>query len=134
MRMLAFAAVALLFAPATAEACGGSGAAYLSKAPPGWAPADAIVAEVEFDAALFQLRPNFDSPLRARIRRMIQGDYAGATLLVRVDPIPCGSPFGHVMSGFLVGRPDGMEDGVLVVAPMFPFFELRTVPLQLPGR
>jgi hypothetical protein len=134
MRTLALAALALLLAPAPAQACGGSGAAFLRKVLPGWAPADAIVAEIEFDAALFELRPNFDSPLRARIRRMIQGDYAGATLFVRVDPMPCGSPFGHSMSGFLVGTPDGMEDGVLVVVPMFPLFELRTVPLQLPGR
>lgn len=30
----------------------------------------------------------------------------------------CQSPFGNGLSGFLIGTPDGMEDGVLVVVPM----------------
>jgi hypothetical protein len=96
--------------------------------------ADAIVAEVEFDTEI-DLRPNFFTYLRARVRRVIQGDYSGTTLLVRLDGMSCETPFGNGMSGFLVGTPDGMEDGVLVVvpvpAPRRPFESLLGA-LQLP--
>jgi hypothetical protein len=135
MRKLA-AALALLLAPASAEACGGPGSAYLHKVLPAWIPADAIVAEVAFDMEFFALRPNFDTPLRARVRRMIQGSYSGATLLVRLTGTSCDSPFGNGISGFLVGTPGGMDDGELVVVPMLAperFFDLRTGPLPLPG-
>jgi hypothetical protein len=132
----ALAAIWMLLAPGAAQACWGPGRAYLHKVLPGWIPADAIVAEVEFDTAFFELLPNFDTPLRARVRRMIQGAYSGATLLVR-HQTDCDSPFGNGMSGFLIGRPDGMDNGVLVVVPMAAperVFDLRTGPLPLRGR
>lgn len=132
----ALGAIGMLLAPAAAQACWGPGRAYLHKVLPAWIPADAIVAEVVFDNEFFELRPNFDTPLRARVRRMIQGSYSGATLFVRHQS-DCDSPFGNGMSGFLIGTPDGMDDGVLVVVPMAAperFFDLRTGPLPLPGR
>jgi hypothetical protein len=131
MRTLAFAVLALLLAPASAEACWGPGSAYLHKVLPGWIPADAIVAEVEFDMEYFNLRPNFETNLRGRVRRMIQGSYSGATLLVRMNSLTCDSPFANGRSGFLIGTPDGMDDGELIVVPITaspPFFELPETP------
>jgi hypothetical protein len=138
MRKLAAAALsalALLLAPAPAGACTGPGQAFLHKTLPAWIPADAIVAEIDFDTQI-DLRPNFHTYLRGRVRRMIQGDYSGTALLVRLDQMSCETPFGNGMSGFLVGTPDGMEDGVLVVVPVLAprhLFESLLGALQLPA-
>ena len=111
-------ALGLLLAPATARACGGPGFGYLHRALPSRIPADAIVAEIELELNdKVDLRPTSSESVRGRVRRVIQGYYSGATLIVR-SPLMCGvSPFGNGQSGFLIGTPDGMENGELVVDP-----------------
>jgi hypothetical protein len=68
---------------------------------------------------------------RARVRRVVRGDYAGAVVIVRdradgvritcYNPIRPGSG-----AGLVVGIPTGYENGVLVLQPIFePHESLR---------
>jgi len=83
-------------------------------------PAGAVVADVELgsDDATWQ---RLNEGARVRIRRMIQGDYRGEALIVRELGlmITCYSPFPLGRSGFVVGKPVGYENGVLVIEPIW---------------
>lgn len=114
------AALALLPVAGQAWACGGDAPYFLvliHDALPNPLPAGAIVVEVEFETA--NRRAYFAGGVRARIRRMIQGDYRGDTLIARSrDENSCYFPFAHGAAGLIVARPLGLEAGELVVEPI----------------
>lgn len=84
-------------------------------------PSDLFVAEVQFersDAGWAELREG----ARARIKRIIQGDYSGDVLIIRDAAeirITCYAPVGYGGAGIVVGRPVGVENGHIVLEPVF---------------
>lgn len=87
-------------------------------------PTDVFVAHVQFE------RPDggWDELFRgarARVTRVIQGDYLGSEIIIRdlVEPndvrITCYDPIGFGGSGYIVGKPVGYENGVPVIQPTF---------------
>lgn len=123
IRSVLVALIAL--APAPALACRiwtpSAALSVLHPALPRSLPPGSVAFEVQFEHpeggwdALF-------AGTRARVRRVVQGDYAGAEVIVRdrggiritcYDPIPNGG------SGFVFGTPVGYENGVLVLQPIF---------------
>jgi hypothetical protein len=84
-------------------------------------PTGAFVAEVQFerpDRSWLELRDG----ARARVRRVVQGDYRGDFVIVRDTAqfrITCYNPFRNEGSGFIVGTPTGFENGILVLEPIF---------------
>ncbi len=80
-------------------------------------PRGTIVADVAFDPSTARLLNGVG--MRARVRRMIQGDYRGRTLIVRQRVMSsCDDPFGNGSAGLIVAVPVDMQNGVLVVAPI----------------
>ena len=108
-----------LLACGRAEACGyvGPPHAMIHTALPRILPRGAVVAEVRFESAdvLALVGPG----IRARIRKMIQGDYRGRFLIVRpARLLGCGVAFANGRSGYIVAVPRGFEEGILVVHPI----------------
>lgn len=119
-------AAALLLAPGPAQACltASSHLALIHSALPAPLPEGAIVAEVEIGAGDAPLHlaaegPLYSTGLSARVRRMIQGDYSGDTLILRpAHMTSCDNPFDNGRVGYVVGTVRGYEDGVLVLDPV----------------
>ena len=81
-------------------------------------PAGTLIADVEIasDADAAEL---FRSGVRARIRRLIQGEYRGDILILRASTQhSCYFPFTNGRSGLIVGVPLAFEDDVLAVDPI----------------
>lgn len=114
------AALAVLLAQGSAEACSYSGRppAMIHTTLPRILPEGAIVAKVELESrdVIALVGPG----IRARVRKMIQGRYGGRFLIVR--PVPyvahCGDAFGNGRSGYMIAVPRGYEHGILVVHPI----------------
>ncbi len=96
-------------------------------------PADAFVARIEV-AHPEGLWRELGKGVRARVTRVVQGAYLGVEVIIRDQPGPnimvttsCGTAtFGNA-AGYVVGRPVGYENGVLVIQPEF----LQTGPRRL---
>lgn len=117
--LLAAAPIAALLAPEPATACMGDSLtrALIHNAPPAPLPTGAVIAEVRFEST--DLRHLQGEGVRAEVRRMIQGDYAGRTLIVRqVNPTSCSDPFENGVEGLIVAIPLGTVNGELVVNPI----------------
>jgi hypothetical protein len=90
-------------------------------------PSDVFVAEVQFeqaDAGWAELREG----TRARVVRVIQGNYSGEILVIRGTAeirITCYAPVRYGGSGIVIGRPAGVEDGHMVLEPIFETPEER---------
>lgn len=115
------AAVALAF-EAPAEACFGTDLyAYVHSGLPRPLPRGAIVADVAFEqppAGDFRTHL-LTLGIRARVRRMVQGDYAGAYVIVRpVTWSSCDGAFVNGDAGIIVTVPRRIERGVLVLDPL----------------
>ena len=84
-------------------------------------PSDLFVAEVQFeqpDTGWEELGEG----ARAHVVRIIQGDYSGDVLIIRDTAeirITCYPPVRYGGSGIVLGRPAGVEDGHMVVEPIF---------------
>ena len=84
-------------------------------------PADLFVFEVQFEqpgAGWAELHEG----ARARVRRIIQGDYSGDVLIVRDAAeirITCYAPVRYGGLGIVLGRPVGVENGHMVLEPVF---------------
>ena len=83
-------------------------------------PPDTLVADVQFE------RPDGGWPelfkgARARVRRVIQGHYSGDVVIVRDAQIriTCYDPIRFGGRGYILGKPVGYENGVLVLQPVF---------------
>lgn len=117
---LAAAAFGLMLAPAGASACEAQDfeTAIMHSALPTPLPAGTIIADVALDEG--EAMALWEDGVRARIRRLIQGDYRGATLIVRQRVVTsCGlNPFANGRAGLIVARPVEMIAGELVVAPI----------------
>ena len=80
-------------------------------------PQGTVVASVEFESR--NLDRLYSSGLRVRIRRMLQGDYRGRYLIVRLSMrTSCDDPFGNGDAGRIVGIARGFEDGIMIVDPI----------------
>jgi hypothetical protein len=119
MRLAALAIAALLLPAGEARACmaGDFMEALIHDALPSPLPARTIVAWVAFESGDSRLL--YSTGIRARVRRMVQGDFRGSHLLVRTSvETSCDDPFRNGRSGLIVGIPTGTEDGLLVVHPI----------------
>jgi hypothetical protein len=118
-RLILAAALAIMLLPGQARACMISDAleTLIHDALPRPLPRGTIIANVTFESTSeAQLH---GGGIRATVRRMIQGDFRGRTLIVRQRIISsCDDPFGNGRSGLIVSVPIGMENGMLVVAPI----------------
>lgn len=115
--MIAASSLLLIAGPARACMAADFQEAFIHSALPRPLPAGAIVADVEFVSA--DERALYGSGLRARVRRMIQSDYRGATLIVRSRTMTsCDVPFDNGVAGLLIGIPVGMEGETPIVAPV----------------
>jgi hypothetical protein len=116
---LGLVATALLVSPNPARACIAMDFMHvmMHDALPRPLPRGTIVADVAFESTDdAQLR---GAGIRARIRRMIQGDYRGDTLIIRQRiRTSCDAPFHNGAAGLIVATPIDMQDGVLVVSPI----------------
>jgi hypothetical protein len=107
--------------PFPAEACRASAfhRALIHNALPTPLPEGTFIAAVEFDAHSLATSPLHPIGVRARIIRVIQGEYRGRALIVRKPSWgSCDHPFQNGAVGFIVGRPVGYEQGLLVVHPI----------------
>lgn len=125
--LLALAACSAMLASDVAKACGAvAHREFIHETLPLSFPADAIVAEVEFNDADL-VPPGFSGP-RFRVRRMIQGESAPAIIVL---PDICASIFGSRTSGFIIGQLVGRENGIPVVSPTSPTFDRVVPPARL---
>ncbi len=94
----------------------------IQKQLPAELPPDAFVAQIQF------YYPNggwteLGGGARARVLRLVQGYYSGIDIIVRDHPglrefrALCYDPIGLSGSGYLVGKPVGYENGVIVIQP-----------------
>ena len=113
---LGLGVIGLLLGPATAEACEQRRPALASLSSTGRCPASFPPARSSPRSISATTWGWFGSDgLSARVRRTIQGDYRGETVIVRSRIwTSCDSPFANGSSGFLIGTPRGMEHGKLV--------------------
>jgi len=107
------AASALLFAFAQpALACRGAdytvGIVY--DAPPARVGADAVILDVVFPESEVSA-PRSDRIVTANVRRVVQGEFEGETVRVRVRGHSCSAPFRFGREGLIVGRIDQTADG-----------------------
>jgi hypothetical protein len=80
-------------------------------------PRGTIVADVVFDFA--DAETMLSAGVRVRIRRLIQGDVRGPTMIVRIRIwSSCSNPFGNGRSGLIVAIPIETRAGETVVAPI----------------
>lgn len=101
-------------------------------------PADTFIAEVSIDNT--RELDFYSDGLRATVRRIVQGDYSGQTIVLRDNiETSCDDLFGNGTSGLVVGRVLGTERGELVIVPIKAVrgegFRLRdgyVVPLRNP--
>ena len=103
-----------------ARGCGGEQYMHgiIHRALPSPLPAGTLIADVEIapDSNPAEL---FDSGLRARIRRLDQGEFRGDYVLLRAGrQHSCYFPFTNGRSGLIVGIPVGLDGDVLVVRPI----------------
>jgi len=113
--LLALAPALLAFA-IPAHACSGPGLALIHPVLPDPLPEGAIVAEVELELGVVQLRTRPD--IRARVIRMVQGAWAPVLILRSRGWTSCDTPFGNGIIGLIVAMPTGYEDGIPVVDPI----------------
>jgi hypothetical protein len=118
--LLATAALPALLPPGNAAACGihPPPASIIHNSLPTPLPAGAIIAEVEVSPE------DAESPvvywIRARVRRMIQGEAAPILILRDFGRMnTCQSPFGNGRAGLIVAVPDGHSDGIPIVRPLY---------------
>jgi hypothetical protein len=84
-------------------------------------PSELFVAEIQIerpDAGWAELREG----TRARIRRIIQGDYSGDVLIIRDGAeirVTCYAPVRYGGAGIVLGTPVGVENGHMVLEPVF---------------
>lgn len=125
-RSILFVVVALVaLAPTPASACRiwmpSAALSVFHPALPRPLPPGAVAFDVQFEhpqGGWDALRAG----ARARVRRVIQGDYSGDAVIVRDREgirITCYNPIPNGGSGFIFGMPVGYENGVLVLQPMF---------------
>jgi hypothetical protein len=113
------AAAGLLLVPGRAEACMIADAqeALIHSALPTPLPRGTIVADVLFEDAN-ENRLHHDG-IRVRIRRLIQGDVHGTTMIVRQRlQSSCDNPFANGTAGLIVAIPVETLAGETVVAPI----------------
>jgi hypothetical protein len=116
--------VAALFAgllmSGVAVACGGEQfmQGVIHNELPSPLPAGTLIAEVDIapDASESEL---FRSGVRARIRRLVQGEYRGDFVVLRGGRRhSCYYPFANGRSGLIIGVPLELEGDVLTVRPI----------------
>ena len=84
-------------------------------------PLDAFVAKIQFEH-IGGGWPDLFRGARARITRLVQGTYLGTDVIVRDHAGPgefrpiCYDPM-RTGAGYIIGRPVGYENGVLVIQP-----------------
>ncbi|WP_114953326.1 hypothetical protein [Sphingosinicella terrae] len=90
--------------------------AIVHSAPPERVSPETVVAEVEFESdEVAALR---GPGMRARIRRVIQGEVSGDFLIVRTAAqTSCDRPFANGTVGLIVGNIVGARDGLPIVNP-----------------
>jgi hypothetical protein len=120
MNRLFLAAVAApaLLAASPALGCSGPGVALIHRSLPANLPEGVIIAEVELELEpiISLTRPG----VRARVRRMIQGEPVAMLIVSTVDAIAgCTSAFGNGSSGFIIGVASGYEGDALIVVPQY---------------
>jgi hypothetical protein len=122
MRTLAsipLAAIALLLAPGRAEACMIADAqeAVIHSALPTPLPPGTIIADVMFEDA--DENRLHGAGIRVRIRRLIQGDVRGTTMIVRQRiQSSCDNPFANGTTGLIVAISLETQAGETVAAPI----------------
>jgi hypothetical protein len=138
--LIPFLAASALFGASPATACRiapSNPPAMIHAALPTPLPAGVLIAEVELrpeDVASYYP----EGRVRARIVRLIQGDYRGSALIFRPRNglvTDCDRPGANGTSGLIVAIPTGYEEGVLVAeAIMAPRSEGFRLPdgFQLP--
>lgn len=117
--LAAVAAAGLLLVPGRAEACMIADAreALIHSALPRPLPRGTIIADVVFED-VDENRLHRDG-IRVRIRRLIQGDVHGTTMIVRQRiQSSCGDPFVNGTAGLIVAIPVETLAGETVVAPI----------------
>jgi hypothetical protein len=114
-RLILATVVGLMLLPGHAQACMAENftTSLIHNALPQPLPTGAIIAEVRFESTTLG---NLWEGVRVEVRRMIQGDYAGRTLIVRpIALTSCSRPFENGGEGLIVAIPIGNVNGVLVV-------------------
>ena len=103
-----------LLAAAPAQACriASANTAYIHDRLPSPLPKGLIVALVSFE----HVGSSYRKGDRARVQRIIQGDYKGRYLIGRQAwSTSCSAPFANGRKGYVVAAPRGIRDGRLVV-------------------
>lgn len=124
MRLVCFlvAIVGLsLTSPAWACGSGENVFAYIHSVLPTPLPSGTFIAEVEFEP-----RETDDmhgaiigEDHRAKIIRLVQGDFSGQDIIVRRDfETSCDVEFANGRRGLVIAEPLNIEDGVLVINPV----------------
>jgi hypothetical protein len=117
--LVAAAAAGLLLIHGRAEACMIADAqeALVHSALPKPLPRETIIADVVFENA--DENRLHQEGVRVRIRRLIQGDVQGTTMIVRQRiRSSCGDPFANGTTGLIVAIPVEIRAGEIVVAPI----------------